>query len=201
MKSNNRYAVYDTRGCEGKEASGRGQAVKGSSRFPLPVSRSAFTLMELLTVIAIIAVLAGLLFPALNASRRAAKEGKAKVQINQIQTALKAYYNEYAVWPSGTQITNRVLWALALSGNATNNPRKIVFMEFKTGDTNSAGILDPWGQSFSFGFDTNYDNSIDIISLGSSAAASDTNGGNMNTSFVIWSTGDSKKRKVIGSWQ
>lgn len=171
---------------------------------------SSFTLIELLTVIAIIAVLAGLLFPALTASRRAAKETTARLKISQVATCFRSYYNDYAVWPSNP--TNGALWVSILTGNSgidgsvTNNPRKIIYMEFKAAETNSTGILDPWSQAYSIGFDTNYDNKIDIFGLGaapnnsSPPTASDV-GANTNTSFVIWSIGDPKKRNVLGSWK
>lgn len=176
--------------------------------------RTAFTLMELLTVIAIIAVLAGLLFPALTASRRAAKEGKARVQINHLSTALRAYYNEYALWPAknadGTPNpaapTGSVLWASILSGNETNNnSRKIIFMGFKASETNALGILDPWNQPYHFGFDTNYDNTIDVpggacVSTAPAVGALPCEA-STNTTYIIWSNGDPKKWKFIGSWQ
>lgn len=164
-----------------------------------------FTLMELLLVIAIIALLAGMLLPALAAVRRAAKEGAAKVKISQIGTGFRAYYNEYAQWPSSP--TNGALWASILSGNlgvdgtVTNNPRRIIFMDFKKGETNQYGILDPWAVHVSngqhpyfFGFDTNYDNTIDVSATVPANA-------NTNTTFIIWSTGDPKKPRVLASWE
>lgn len=217
MKSNNRYAVCVTRECEGKEASGRGQEVKGASRFPLPASRSAFTLMELLVVVAIILILAGLLLGALRGARSSAKAGAAKVEISQIQTAIKAYYNEYAAWPTNpptSGLINGVVWAGILSGtDTTNNPRKIVFMEFKSGAVNSLGILDPWGTAtginstniYFFGFDTDYNNTIDVYSNTNNPPSGTATGGppgaHTNTTFVIWSAGDPKSPKTIGSWQ
>lgn len=62
-------------------------------------SQRSFTLIELLTVIAIIAILAGLLLPAIAAARRYAKISQAKNDIKNIQTAIRAYYNEYGKLP------------------------------------------------------------------------------------------------------
>jgi len=59
----------------------------------------AFTLIELLTVIAIIALLAGLLFPAIKNSMLKSEITKSQVQISNLQTAFKSYYTEYGKWP------------------------------------------------------------------------------------------------------
>jgi prepilin-type N-terminal cleavage/methylation domain-containing protein len=60
---------------------------------------SAFTLIELLTVIAIIAVLIGLLLPALNPVKIAAKKAAAASDIKQFTGAVKAFYTDYGVYP------------------------------------------------------------------------------------------------------
>jgi prepilin-type N-terminal cleavage/methylation domain-containing protein len=65
----------------------------------------AFTLLELLTVIAIIGVLAGLLFPAIKNALLRAEVAKAQQAVNGLATGFKSYYTEYGKWPiaySGT---------------------------------------------------------------------------------------------------
>jgi type II secretory pathway pseudopilin PulG len=59
----------------------------------------AFTLIELLTVIGIIAVLMTLLFPAVNAVKENARRMDAKNTCVQIVTAVKQYYQEYGKFP------------------------------------------------------------------------------------------------------
>jgi prepilin-type N-terminal cleavage/methylation domain-containing protein len=63
------------------------------------LSPSAFTLIELLTVIGIIAVLMTLLFPAVNAVKENARRMDAKNTCVQIVTAVKQYYQEYGKFP------------------------------------------------------------------------------------------------------
>jgi prepilin-type N-terminal cleavage/methylation domain-containing protein len=60
---------------------------------------AAFTLIELLTVIVIIAILMGLLFPAVNAVKEAGRKADAKNSCTGIVAAVKQYYTEYGKYP------------------------------------------------------------------------------------------------------
>jgi len=62
--------------------------------------RSAFTLIEILTVVAIIGVLAALLFPAIKGALQKAEVAQAQNDIQNIQTAVKMFYTEYGKWPN-----------------------------------------------------------------------------------------------------
>jgi type II secretory pathway pseudopilin PulG len=62
-------------------------------------NRKAFTIVELLTSIVIIALLLGLLLPSLARIRRSAKEAAQKVQIATIETALEAFKQDYGDYP------------------------------------------------------------------------------------------------------
>src|SRR5437868_8288931 len=62
-------------------------------------NRKGFTLLELMVVIAIVAVLAGLMFPAVQSVLERAKKVQAKNDLTQIVTAINAFYTEYGKYP------------------------------------------------------------------------------------------------------
>jgi type II secretion system protein G len=106
--------------------------------------RDAFTLIELLIVIAIIAILAGIAFPAMQGALDSAKRGQARNDASQIASAIKAYRLEFGRLPAaGSEIA-------AITGD---NPKKIIFLEAKQAKGGKNGIsggtmLDPWGQPY-----------------------------------------------------
>ena len=63
--------------------------------------RHAFTLVELLVVIAIIGALVGLLLPAVQAAREAARKAQCKNNLRQIGIALHAYHDVHRCLPTG----------------------------------------------------------------------------------------------------
>ena len=121
----------------------------------------SFTLIELMVVMAIIALMAGALLPALRFARDATKKHVARTDMSNLGTALKAFHLEYGYWPQTTSWTemgtmlnanNHPYTGMpAAAGWASNNnPRAIQFMEFKT--TNqidvAGALLDPWGSPY-----------------------------------------------------
>jgi prepilin-type N-terminal cleavage/methylation domain-containing protein len=62
-------------------------------------NRAGFTLVELLTVIAIIGILAAMLLPVLSRVTNSAKKTKARLEANDIATAIQAYDSAYGRFP------------------------------------------------------------------------------------------------------
>jgi len=62
--------------------------------------RRAFTLLELLTVIAIIGILAALIFPSVRSARVAANKARTKVRFSQWAAAIEGFRNEYGCYPA-----------------------------------------------------------------------------------------------------
>ena len=97
---------------------------KRVSRLRLP---AAFTLVELLTVIAIIALLVGMMVGVFTLAKRKSTEGKMRAEIKTIETALEAYKNDSGGYPP--------LDVTLMSAMSTNFP------------TDPSGFADGWTNS------------------------------------------------------
>jgi prepilin-type N-terminal cleavage/methylation domain-containing protein len=62
-------------------------------------NRAGFSLLELLAVIAVIGILAALIFPSIGAARKSANRAKTKVQFNQWAAAIESFRSEYGYYP------------------------------------------------------------------------------------------------------
>lgn len=61
--------------------------------------RRSFTLLELLTVFAVIGILAALVFPGIGSARRSASRARTRVQFSQWAAALEGFRSEYGYYP------------------------------------------------------------------------------------------------------
>ena len=152
-----------------------------------------FTLIEMLVVIAIISILAGLVFPALGLARQNAKKSKANSECQSLKTAIIMYESEFSCWPAkpGTE------------GNALNdgdyktlcrmltgeNGKKMMFYEVGVGYEESKGILDPWGNQYQVILDTDFDGKISNKGDVSTIANKE-----LRTRVVVFSYGVDKKK-------
>ena len=137
-----------------------------------------FTLIELLIVVAIIALLAAMLMPAIRAVSAYAKRTKVRALANDVVVAIKQYEVTYGVLPcssgdvvsSNKEVINSdqayddliaILSQVTPDNSAlpAGNKKRTVFLEvgIKYKDD---GFVDPWGQRFKIGIDSNYDNKV-----------------------------------------
>lgn len=75
------------------------------------LSRSAFTLVEMLVVIAIIGILVGLLLSAVQAAREAARRIQCANNLHQLGLAIHQYHDARQRFPPGVVFPNRVFWS------------------------------------------------------------------------------------------
>ncbi len=75
-------------------------AVKGLTALPRARRTEAFTLLELLAVIAVIGILTALLFPGIHSARIAASKARTRVQFNQWAAAMEGFRSEYGYYPA-----------------------------------------------------------------------------------------------------
>jgi len=155
--------------------------------------RTGFTLIEMLSVMAIIGLLAGILLTAVQSARQQAKKVKARHDVEQIATAWLAYLQEYRRFPSVSIQSMGSNAVGILSGRSNpNNARGVVFLELGANATN---YPDPWGKEYAVVLDSDYDNMVTnlpgVVGLA-------------NVSVAVWSAGRdglSGTPDDVRSWQ
>ena len=117
-----------------------------------------FTLIELMVVIVILGILAGLIIPRIMGRPEEAKQLKAKMQIEALETALKLYKLDNGAYPD----TEQGLQALIEKPETGNIPKK-----WKDGGYLDKGKLpkDPWGNEFVY-LSPGINGEYDLISYG-----------------------------------
>jgi prepilin-type N-terminal cleavage/methylation domain-containing protein len=131
-------------------------------------SQTGFTLVELLVVISIVGLLAGLMSVAIPKAMEGGKKAKAKGELNSIVAAVKAYKQEYGRWPGSATATSdttfqgtdskSLLSALSGASNTSvENPKSVRFLE---GASTDGTMKDPWGMQYFVILDADESNSM-----------------------------------------
>lgn len=144
-------------------------------------ARSAFTLIELLTVMAIIGILAAIIIPTISSARTSANKAKTKVLFQQLTIAMEQFRQEYGFYPNlgaanklstaaDTLALVRTLTGKNLDGTTVasvadlnGNTRRISFFTFSSDDLQNGLLTDPFGNTeFGLLWDKNGDGVINI---------------------------------------
>ena len=109
--------------------------------------KSGFTLAEILVVMAIIATLAGLFLPTLRKARKRALDGKAKVAISCLETAISMYETDFSDYPpnNGEDCKNLIF---LLQGPVASSFWQGPYIRFKERELKDGNLIDPWGNSY-----------------------------------------------------
>ncbi len=159
------------------------------------MKKRTFTLVELLTVIAIIAVLAGILLPALSKSKEKALATKARADVTSIAAAIGQFETTYGYLPY-TEVppqdppdtdaevgTYSDFIDILTANDDTKNPRQMSFLS-----ADSSDFQDPWGEDYNIVLDYDYDGKI--TSYGSPSNTLED--GPIRGKPAVWSNGPDK---------
>lgn len=131
-----------------------------------------FTMVELLAVIAIIAILVSLLLPAVITGKKKALATKARADVTSIASAIAQFEATYGYLPytgSSSPTTDQsygnydtFIEILTAQETVTDplNSRGIPFLSIDS--TDGASLVDPWGQNYNMMLDYNYDGEVTV---------------------------------------
>jgi prepilin-type N-terminal cleavage/methylation domain-containing protein/prepilin-type processing-associated H-X9-DG protein len=121
----------------------------------------AFTLMELLVVMAVIALLAALLFPTISRAKQKAQQVKCVSNLHQMGIALQNFVGDNHTYPIGfsrKNSANLVTWVDELGGEGSGNSKSVTNVltmgVFHCPSDRSGPPLSPsrWDHSLSYGY-------------------------------------------------
>ncbi len=176
----------------------------------LRISVSAFTVIEMLIVISVISILAGILLPAIHSAQKKAKIAKTQAVIDSITIALKQYQTDFGAYPSAdipgvsgetsAECAYYYTAATFVAGENSNEISAGPYMEFRQKDRKSTSrtadllgdgtsndtlyqVIDSWGNPLIYTQPgTNNSSSFDLYSYGPNGTA----GGSPDDDIKNW---------------
>lgn len=140
-----------------------------------------FTLVEMLVVVAVIAILAAILIPTVGGARKTALKRKAELECNAIKTAIESFFSDfkYMPWEEGSgkgQFVGDDRWAEDAESQKAimaflrgENKLGKAYIEVSSRDSKAEasddddeGIFyDPWKNPYHIGIDRNLDQQVE----------------------------------------
>jgi len=181
--------------------------MKISLRENMPNRKEAsFTLVELLVVISIIGLLAGLGFPAINGAMKSGKKTEVVQMAESVKTAIHAFYAEYSAYPSDsngkifTNTSTDFLGVISSTNAQGGNYRGISFLEVPPKFTNSQGLVTPKG-FYSGGGQSNFSIAIDTQGVGTLTNMVGKSKYVVPASISVWVEDPSTAGKPVGTFK